>query len=154
MKLNIKTSNDLNAFAARLNFALDKHTDIPPKNQGRHSYVAKKFNISPGAARKWMEGISYPETKTVIEICRSLNVPVEWLLTGRGSIDSDEFTPPNIINESVLSDVIKLVMSLADIRKLSSNKSADIITAIYIQSIEDGSINKQMAQRMIRLATD
>lgn len=74
-------------FSARLNQALDEaplKPPVPKKGRGRQRHVARLFNVDQKAARKWLEAEGYPKLETVIVIAKTLQVTVEWLLTGRG----------------------------------------------------------------------
>lgn len=70
-------------FAHRLNLALDEH-GVPGKFNGRQVAVAKLFGVSQKGAAKWLEGDGMPTLEKSIEICKALNIHVEWLLAGRG----------------------------------------------------------------------
>lgn len=77
-------TNDLNiiAFAERLNKRLDE-LGYPPKYKGRYEAVAKDFNVSSKATRKWLEGDSLPKTTRMMDIARKYRIPFELLATGQ-----------------------------------------------------------------------
>jgi transcriptional regulator with XRE-family HTH domain len=69
------------AFATRFNLACDRG-GIPPKGRGRQRAVGRLFGVSQEAARKWLEGECFPDTKRVPAMARRLGVKAEWLLAG------------------------------------------------------------------------
>ena len=60
-----------------------KYAGIPP-GRGRLACVAKMFEVSREASRKWLSGESIPDTKRISDIARLTGVRGEWLLTGQG----------------------------------------------------------------------
>lgn len=85
------SSNEKQAFSARLNDALDR-AGIAPKGKGRQVELARMFRVSQKGARKWVEGESIPKTARLMSIARRLRVSTEWLLTGHGHDGVEE--PP------------------------------------------------------------
>lgn len=74
-------SQNLESFVSRLNELFD---DKKLPNRGRQAFLSKQFRVSQPSAKKWLDGINYPEMGKIIEIANWGNVSVEWLLTGRG----------------------------------------------------------------------
>lgn len=68
-------------FALRLNEALDRY-GAPAKGKGRQLWLGKLLNVSPIAARKWLEGQGLPRTERILAVARKLGVSEEWLLSG------------------------------------------------------------------------
>ena len=71
----------LTPFAERLiELCVDKQ--LPAR--GRQTQLAKLFKVSQQAARKWLDGRSYPETDKIVAIADWAGVNVNWLLQGVG----------------------------------------------------------------------
>lgn len=71
------------AFAARLNeVCTDRQL---PTGRGRQTILARKFKVTPQAARKWLEGEGYPSIDVAREIAKWGKVSFDWLMSGRGS---------------------------------------------------------------------
>lgn len=77
------TKVELQEFARRFNVLCDDR-GVPPKGKGRQQSVAKIFKVSQKAARKWLEGIGFPEPAMQIVICKHFECAYEWFMTGRG----------------------------------------------------------------------
>lgn len=52
--------------------------------RGRQTQLARRFKVSQQAAKKWLDGIAFPQLETVLEIAEWANVNVNWLLQGAG----------------------------------------------------------------------
>ncbi|MGL5936157.1 MAG: hypothetical protein ACRCZI_11125 [Cetobacterium sp.] len=70
------------AFAARLTEVMKARKDVGTRE--RRGWLAAKFGVKYPSARKWLEGHSIPEMTTAIQMAVTLDIGVEWLLTGRG----------------------------------------------------------------------
>ena len=71
-----------NAFISRLQEICD---DMGmPQGRGRPTLLAKQFNVTPNAARKWFLGLGFPEMELALEIANWASVNVNWLLQGSG----------------------------------------------------------------------
>lgn len=81
----VTTQKEREAFAARLNLALDR-AGVPPKGKGRQDAVAERYGVSQKGARKWLEGEACPVMARLTQIARDLKISSEWLLTGRGAM--------------------------------------------------------------------
>jgi hypothetical protein len=79
----MKVDSEKQAFAARLNEALD-NIGVPKKHDGRQGAVGKMFEVSQKGARKWLEGEGFPTVDICIAIATRTGVHYEWLMTGRG----------------------------------------------------------------------
>jgi transcriptional regulator with XRE-family HTH domain len=76
------TSKELEGFAARLD---EICTDMGiTEARGRQAELGRQFGVTPKAARRWLVGEGYPETKVIAAIARWAEVNIEWLMTGRG----------------------------------------------------------------------
>lgn len=73
-------------FSERLNLTLN---DLGWPLHGRQSRLAHEFGISQVAARKWLNGLALPETEKIPLLSERLNVSLEWLLLGRGTLKGD-----------------------------------------------------------------
>jgi hypothetical protein len=71
----------LAAFAERLNDVCDEK-GLP--NHGRQSRLGRQFGVSQQSARKWLEGIAFPELDKLVAIADWGDVNVNWLLQGAG----------------------------------------------------------------------
>lgn len=69
------------AFAARLHEVCDD-LDIP--THGRQTELARRFDLTPNAARKWLKGEGMPNLDVAIAIAGMAGVNVNWLLQGVG----------------------------------------------------------------------
>jgi hypothetical protein len=77
------SSKEKEEFAARMNQVADL-LEIPKKGKNRQKSFGNLFSVSQEAARKWLEGESFPSTEKAIQIAKRANVNFEWLMTGRG----------------------------------------------------------------------
>lgn len=80
MPLN-NSKSEKEQFARRLHLALDQQ-GIP--RRGRQTRLGKMFGVSQKASGKWLSADAIPSMERSIEIAKALDVPLEWLLTGRG----------------------------------------------------------------------
>jgi len=76
-----KAATERHGFASRL-VELCNTAGMPER--GRQSQLARQFEVTPKAARKWINGLGLPELEMIMAIARWGNVNMEWLLTGRG----------------------------------------------------------------------
>lgn len=67
-------------FAQRLHELCDE-MDLPT-DRGRQTALARKFDVTPNAARKWLHGLGMPELNMAIRIAARARVNVLWLLQG------------------------------------------------------------------------
>lgn len=74
---------ELADFARRFNALCDEKR-VSPKFSGRHEELAKLFDVSRSATRKWCEGEGWPQWEQIIRICQLGGVRLDWLLRGRG----------------------------------------------------------------------
>lgn len=71
----------LEGFAQRLRELCD---DKGLPERGRQSRLGARFKVSQQAARKWLDGLNYPDTRTIVAIAAWAEVNVNWLLQGVG----------------------------------------------------------------------
>jgi len=81
----VPASKDEEEYAIRLDQALT-YAGIPP-GRSRVSEIARKFNVTPEAARLWTRG-RMPTLARFCVIAMRLGVSFEWLATGRGHMIS------------------------------------------------------------------
>lgn len=87
------------AFALRLAEVCDE-LKIP--ETGRQTALAKRFGVTPGAARKWLLGIGMPELDMAVQIAQAAHVNVLWLLQGAGPKRGEAFdTEPGELLDAV-----------------------------------------------------
>ena len=64
--------------------------------------LAKRFGVTPGAARKWLLGIGMPELDMAVQIAQAAHVNVLWLLQGAGPKRGEAFdTEPGELLDAV-----------------------------------------------------
>ena len=68
-------------FAERLRELCD---DMEFPERGRQTRLGKQFGVSQQAARKWLDGVTYPETEKVLAMAEWAQVNINWLLQGAG----------------------------------------------------------------------
>jgi transcriptional regulator with XRE-family HTH domain len=71
----------LEGFAQRLR-ELCEDKELPER--GRQSRLGQRFKVSQQAARKWLDGLNYPDMRTIVAIAEWGEVNVNWLLQGVG----------------------------------------------------------------------
>ena len=93
------TKSELIEFSNRLNYALDL-IDFPCKGKGRQGALGKLCGVSAKGARRWLEAEAYPDTGRIADISEKLHISVEWLMTGRGKVQSSDILArfPKIAN--------------------------------------------------------
>lgn len=74
-------------FAQRLQQVLD-YSGFP-KGRARTGALALRYNVSRETARKWLTGLTLPELTRIISIAEQQNVSLEWLATGRGTLQGE-----------------------------------------------------------------
>lgn len=80
----VTKEDDKHAFAARLIAMLDA-ANVAKIGDGRQGVLAKMFNISGNAARKWLNGESIPRYERILKLVdkyKETGATVEWLVTG------------------------------------------------------------------------
>jgi len=66
-------------FSKRLHECLD---ELGVPRYGRITQTAKMFDVSIGAARKWLDGDAFPDTFRIKDMADKLHVAPDWLWTG------------------------------------------------------------------------
>ncbi|MFL4393588.1 S24 family peptidase [Acinetobacter pittii] len=69
-------------FATRLNQSMSEKGF---QERGRAALLSKKFDVSPKAASKWLNGETIPKYETLIEMATWLGKRYEWLSSGQES---------------------------------------------------------------------
>jgi transcriptional regulator with XRE-family HTH domain len=69
------------AFSARMHEICD-NKDVPVI--GRQVALARVFGVTNKAARRWLEGLGYPEMAMAVRIADWADVNLTWLLQGSG----------------------------------------------------------------------
>lgn len=107
-----RANTHLPLFAERLR---ELCADMGLQTRGRQTQLAKRFGVSQQAARKWLEGLSYPELDTVIDICEWSQVSVNWLLQGLGPKKGDQVAVKALVlDEALRSLPSALAVDLVD----------------------------------------
>jgi transcriptional regulator with XRE-family HTH domain len=75
------TSTALQGFSSRLREVCD---DLNLPEHGRQTMLAKKFNVTQGATKKWLSGEGYPTMDNLIAICAWAEINLNWLTLGVG----------------------------------------------------------------------
>lgn len=129
------------AFARRLNELCDANpNDIPPTYKGRQVALAKKFDVTPNGARKWLQGEAFPAIDKCIEIAKWGGVNFEWLMTGNGAKQLGEIYPTREI-----AHVTKVMMAMEPEQQYKIAQMADIF-APSVQA-HDGDDDTQPAKQ-------
>ena len=64
------------------------------------SELANMLNASPSLITKWKNAGYMPPIESIVDICKFLNVSIEYVLTGKGSnITKEELKNPNLNKE-------------------------------------------------------
>ena len=97
---------------------------------GRQSALAKRFGVSQQAAKKWLDGYSFPELEKALAIARWAQVNVTWLLQGDGPkyltrID----TRALILSEAIDNLPLESKLSVIDFIHYKIERSPEIFTA-------------------------
>lgn len=143
---------NVRGFSERLNKALDR-AGVPRKGKGRNVEVAKMFNVSPASSRKWLEAVGFPEMEKTLEITRALNVPAEWLLTGKGGFDVENAAPPPAIDGELLTEVIQTVFTLTDGLGLDPRMFSKLVEMVYEESLATRQVEEAAVRRLVRLVS-
>lgn len=75
------SNTNLEGFSNRLKEIL---ADNGYPGWGRQRFIAQKFGVSHPSAKKWLDGVNYPEMDKLVEFARWGNTTVDWLITGEG----------------------------------------------------------------------
>lgn len=74
-------------------------------NRGRQTQLARKFDVSQQAAKKWLDGISFPTTETVVDIANWAGVNANWLLQGSGPKRGNRVSTQALVLDDALHDL-------------------------------------------------
>lgn len=92
--------------------------------------------LSKAAIYFWLDGTAKPDkvrADSVTKVCKALGVSREWLLTGRGSMESDPTTAPSQparLDAFVLGKAAELAGDIAG-RPIDAVADAELIAALY-----------------------
>lgn len=87
-------SDTLNSFADRLHEVCD---DMKLPKHGRQTLLARKFDVTQGATKKWLSGDGYPSMDNIVAICDWAGVNVNWLVQGVGPKRTDGIDTKSLI---------------------------------------------------------
>lgn len=88
------SNETLTGFAGRLNEVCD---DLGLPKHGRQTLLAKKFNVTQGATKKWLSGEGYPTIDNLVAICEWAGVNVNWMLQGTGPKRTDAVDTKSLV---------------------------------------------------------
>lgn len=71
--------------------------------RGRQTALAKQFGVSQQAARKWLDGASFPEVDKLVAMAEWFDVNVNWLLQGVGPKRGDKTPTRALVVDEVMS---------------------------------------------------
>lgn len=119
MKKGISTKKErprlFGVFRKNFNAALDE-ANYPSLHYGRQTEVARVFQISTSAARKWVMGECIPDWDNLIFIADTLNVSVDALLGRTAKLESKPATPGTIADMPTSIDEIGLTKLLGGLQ--------------------------------------
>lgn len=92
-------ADEKQSFALRLN---ELCADAGIGSRGRQTALAKLFQVTPNAARKWLLGLGLPELDVAIRLAKWGDVNVEWLLTGRGPKTGDKVPTRALVVDEIM----------------------------------------------------
>lgn len=121
------TATIRSAFSAKFNALLDQH-GFPAKGHGRVMAVAERYNITQGAAQKWLTGAAMPGIDKLVRMAQLFGVPIDTLL-GASEAQESVGAPSGLLNRYMLMQCID---RLRPIRMLGS----DDVFAIPVSVID------------------
>lgn len=97
--------------------------------------LAEKVGCSEGTIRTWVNGKSYPDLKTAIDICDLTGYRVEWLCTGNGPerLDSSEAVTEKTSKSAIDSELLYKCGEIANDVKLEM--SLNVTPKNYMQMV-------------------
>lgn len=90
------TQKAAEAFAHRLQTAVDAHPLAPPTPHGRQTWLRDRLqkvggvNVGKNAVNKWVQGLSIPRADTLAALARVLAVDEVWLTLGRTPVETPQ----------------------------------------------------------------
>lgn len=114
-------------FSARMHEICD---DKSVPTTGRQSALARIFGVTNKAARRWLEGIGYPEIVLAVRIAEWADVNLTWLLQGSGPKRGNRV------------DGKALVLDEA-VRSLSPEQGADLLDTIRAKLVRVGKLTAE-----------
>jgi len=145
-------------FASRLRQVVESY--------GSASALARIIDRSEGAMRKWLRGESEPNVSDLRAICSATQTNVEWLVMGRGARQEslqvrepripygsapEEPLPP--VNYKLLDEVVVSVGLESKVggQPVTAEKCSSILAAVYNMSCATRHVDREGAERIIRL---
>lgn len=116
-------------FSARLTDLCDEKK-IPP--HGRQTIIAKQFNVSQEAARKWLDGESFPTFERLDAIAEFFNVSFNWIACGRG--EKRECAPGVYVTDPMIIHAVKVMEPMPDYAKKEGVQRIDALAEFLAQT--------------------
>jgi transcriptional regulator with XRE-family HTH domain len=70
--------------------------------RGRQTMLAKRFGVSQQAAKKWLDGRTYPETDKLLAMAEWADVNINWLMQGSGPKHGDRIQTKVLVLDEAL----------------------------------------------------
>lgn len=132
-QLMVETQEIRDAFAARLNSALDKNPGVRPA-RGRNVDLFEGIKNHPSAkaskqaTHKWLNGESMPSRANMLAIADWLKVRVEWLAHGEGEMRSGTTPPPTEATPAPAASIN--MAALLKLKGKATPRSLDVLKRI------------------------
>lgn len=111
-------------FVARLREVCD---DMQLPEHGRQTALARRFGVTQGATKKWLNGDGYPNIDKIVAICQWAGVNVNWLIMGAGPKRTDVVeTKVLILGEAIAAMPKSDREQVLDFLAFKFEKSADL----------------------------
>lgn len=78
---------------------------------------AEKFHLKQQQVLDIERGKTKISAETILLIIKELNLSVDWLLTGEGSMFRDEKKPPDNGNHNTIEDIVNILNTLPQKRR-------------------------------------
>ena len=102
---------------------VERILDVLKERGKTKTELANMLNASPSLITKWQNSGYMPPVESIVDICKFLNVSVEYILTGNGS----NINTTEIMNPDLSKDENELVMYY---RKLSIPQKGKLLGEI------------------------
>lgn len=73
---------------------------------GGAASLARAAGLSDRVVGKWKSGESEPNVSRLVALARAAGVSVEWLATGRGSVDDQVLDDPGLYDEGLDAELV------------------------------------------------
>lgn len=94
---NNQPSQDAKAFAERLNSALDHTPGVPPLNEGRGAWLARRMRVTDGTVNGWLNGRFMPKPARVRALAALTHSAYDWLYFGAGGVRDSSPAPLSLV---------------------------------------------------------